>query len=376
MRPDNCVNLSYNVTWDKANCPKLEVSIGAQVCQPIGPPPPPPCQFDPNNYKWVRFKGTVTNTQFPTTDPTYQGYQGVNYGIDTDGTLTSDWYHLDDKPDDFAPMIMSGYMMPDPHSYQYCGKYLGSSPFSDLSDNSSSGGITTWTEPEFQKWRSSVTVSTSGHRSSFRTNLYIGNICWTDSSGQGINVTTPNIPLNGHVDFRTGLNIAPYPEVTQEETAVIDGVWEFVNTENPDQGEILARWKGLDADGNYIDCPTPTPEPEPPEPCQIEGCRKVIGHGVLERDSGNGDGWTVTFPGPHRLYGEGQNATEIVEVRTGNDNIGTYPWYLIISFKVSSGDNYGEKFNFYTKEQRDQYKFRIVPDVASSSTCEIENCDP
>ena len=64
-RPDDCVDLPYNVTWDKANCPKLEVPIGAQVCTPIGTPPQPPsgCQelqtygtlqyLDPYTNQWI-----------------------------------------------------------------------------------------------------------------------------------------------------------------------------------------------------------------------------------------------------------------------------------------------------------------------------------
>ena len=116
-RPDDCVDLPYNVTWDKANCPKLEVPIGAQVCQPIGPPPEPPptptpepkprptplpCPVDPSNYQWVRYVGNVTSSDISRINMNSSNSNDVWTG----NQITTQWYSCPNEtyPDSFVSL--------------------------------------------------------------------------------------------------------------------------------------------------------------------------------------------------------------------------------------------------------------------------------
>ena len=274
-RPDDCVDLPYNVTWDKAACPKLEIPIGAQVCQPIGPPPPPPCQFDPDTYDWVRYRGVMVNSQNPVYTP---GNYGANTGgaLYEDGSILTGWQAVEKGTLAGGGLCVTSAYGRDTDTYR---RFMGEIWNTDAGQIVQPEGTTTWSSPEVRKWRANIYVSSTGYQGVIAGNtLYIGCMCYTDSTESSKNYWQ-NPATGGEFGagpFRATVNFNKDFLDGKQEYVSITGNFEFYKGASPptdDNDLYIVTWGGLDDDGNYIDCPTPTPEPNPrptPLPCPVD----------------------------------------------------------------------------------------------------------
>ena len=272
-RPDDCVDLPYNVTWDKAACPKLEIPIGAQVCQPIGPPPPPPCQFDPDTYDWVRYRGVMVNSQNPVYTP---GNYGANTGgaLYEDGSILTGWQAVEKGTLAGGGLCVTSAYGRDTDTYH---RFMGEIWNTDAGQIVQPEGTTTWSSPEVRKWRANIYVSSTGYQGVIAGNtLYIGCMCYTDSTESSKNYWQ-NPATGGEFGagpFRATVNFNKDFLDGKQEYVSITGNFEFCKSASfPTDDDDIVTWGGLDDDGNYIDCPTPTPEPNPrptPLPCPVD----------------------------------------------------------------------------------------------------------
>ena len=406
-RPNDCVDLPYNVTWDKANCPKLEVPIGAKVCQPIIPKPPDPPEFCITGVEGCQKTktGWLTQLQWKIDIPGTK-FDKDNGGILETGVWTpvGNYQFLDAALNEKVVSIDSIKSTQSQFDLKWRQRLLVTY------EDGSGAVVDTWrTRAEKYavdalKWRIALLDvdenkceiecepcyiegcrKVSGGTAILQYNLYnedLGERVWA-SALMGVNPDAEHcVEILDTRFYGTGnptyfahatVLVRPYlgAELQQVGMSIQGGSGDEERIRN-------IKWRLFippGASANGVTCEVENCDPLP-EPCSIEGCRKVNGSGVLERNSGAGDGWITAFPPPHSFYGEGQTAVEITEVRRGKSDSGQYPWYLVVVFKITGGSEVAQSFNFYSQEQRDNYKFRIVPDTASGSTCEIFNCDP
>jgi len=265
-RPDDCVDLPYNVTWDKANCPKLEVPIGAQVCQPIEPGPNPPvpplpCPVNPLYYEYVRWVGKLVTTG--------DGATMYNQVGDIITSYTSPWFRKQTNSGDefvylggmmikygpsYAYRWMIGDMAFDPNDPDYITNVDNSwQPYSKWNNDS---GLP-------HPWRASYKAQATNYSSSDLSfySMHIG-----DLGGNGYTIKSNAEPHQTNSLFYVDPNYSQSGNYTG--SYELQGHWEFSN----DGVTPIGKWSGTDDNGNDISCPVgpgpgPTPEPEPtPEP--------------------------------------------------------------------------------------------------------------
>lgn len=340
-RPDDCVDLPYNVTWDKANCPKLEVPIGAQVCQPIEPGPNPPvpplpCPVNPLYYEYVRWVGKLVTTG--------DGATMYNQAGDVITDYTSPWFRKQTNTGDEFVYLGGMYIKYGPY-YAYRWR-IGDHAF-DPNDPDFNSNINSAWQPYYKwnnaeglphPWRASYKAQASNYSGSDFYRMPIG-----DLGSNGYVMKTNAEPWN------TNAYLSVYPNLPQSGNYTgsyeLQGHWEFSN----DGVTPIGKWSGTDDNGLDRDC-----DPQPPGNCQEVDIAGDLHCWAYNTQTGNTEGEVIT--------GNVVKITDTYLVTTANGYIYSHCNVVYADGSSGNGVNFGGGNSLLTPDQPYwTYYWYIVP---------------